>query len=91
MPPESTWRTVHWFGRPWQDVMGSIGAVIFLVTDIPLLLVDQTYIPPFAAWVTVAFAAIGVVERLSWRNYMTATLVFIVAIVWVLIALGVHF
>lgn len=85
------WKTARWFGRPWQDVCGSIAAITFLATDVPLIFVDATYVPPVAAFATAAWAAEGVLDRLSYGNYMSAALVSQFVVIWTLIGFGVHF
>lgn len=85
------WKTARWFGRPWQDVIGSCAMVSFLATDIPLLFIDATYVPPFAAWLTAVYAATGVVDRISYGNHMSAVLAGVVSVAWTLIGFGVHF
>jgi hypothetical protein len=83
------WRTFKIFGRPWQDLIFAVGEVVFLATLIPMLFRD-TNVPLFSGIGTAFMLYTFLLAHVSYRNWITVTLTFFTATLWVLIGLGVH-
>lgn len=85
-----TWRTRRFLGRPWQDLLFAAGEVVFLVTLVPVLMVDAN-VPLLTGLGTAAMLYAFMVAHVSYRNWITVALTALTATLWVLIGLGVHF
>jgi hypothetical protein len=88
--PTSDWRTTKVFGRPWQDLLFSIGEVVFLLTLIPMW-INHTDVPLFTGVGTAAMLYAFTAAHVSYRNWITVTLSFVTATLWLLIGMGVYF
>lgn len=86
--PLSGWRTYKIYGRPWQDLLFAIGEVVFLLTLVPLWLSNAS-VPLFTGLGTGFMLYAFMVAHISYRNWITVTLSFITATLWVLIGLGI--
>ena len=82
----------HWrvLGRPWQDVMFSIGQIVFLVSLVPLLLSDHD-VPALTALATAGMLTAFLAAHVSYRNWFTVAPTAVTVVVWALIGFGVHF
>lgn len=82
------WRTARIFGRPWQDLLFSVGEIVFLLTLIPIWVSDAR-VPLFSGLGT-GFMLYGfMVAHISYRNWITVGLTFVTATLWILSGLGV--
>lgn len=88
--PKTDWRTKRVLGRPWQDLLFSIGEAVFLVSLGPLLFTDAN-IPLFTGLATAAMLYSFAAAQASYRNWITLTLTSLTATIWLLLGLGIHF
>lgn len=88
LPKRLGWRTAKVCGRPWQDLLFSIGEIVFLLTLVPLWLSDAK-VPTFTGIGTGFMLYCFMMAHISYRNWITVVLSFITATLWVLIGLGV--
>lgn len=84
------WRTRKFFGRPWQDLVFAVGEIVFLVTLIPLLFKD-TNIGAFTGLGTAFMLYTFMLAHISYKNWITVSLTWITATIWLLVGLGVSF
>lgn len=82
------WRTAKVLGRPWQDLLFAIGEVVFLLTLVPLWL-SNAEVPLFTGLGTGFMLYAFMMAHISYRNWITVTLSFVTATLWVLIGLGI--
>lgn len=86
---QNKWRYRRYFGRPWQDIIFSIGEVVFLIALIPLLFTDSK-VPTYTGLSTGAMLYLFGLCQFSYRNWITLTLSLITATIWILLGVGVH-
>lgn len=84
-----TWRTYKFFGRPWQDLLFAIGEVVFLASLVPLWFKENANVPLFTGAATALMLYAFMVAHISYRNWITVTLSFVTATLWLLIGFGV--
>ena len=84
-----SWRTRQVLGRPWQDIVFAVGEVVFLITLAPLLF-RRTNVPLLTGLGTAAMLYTFMLAHISYRNWITVSLTWVTATLWVLIGLGVH-
>jgi hypothetical protein len=84
-----TWRTCTFLGRPWQDLTFAVGEVVFLVALVPLLF-SNARVPSYTGLSTAAMLYLFAVAQFSYRNWITLSLCWVTATLWLLLGLGVH-
>ena len=82
------WRTFKIVGRPWQDLLFSVGEIVFLTSLVPLLFRDSN-VPLFTGLATGGMLYAFALAHISYRNWITVTLSLVTATIWVLIGAGV--
>lgn len=85
-----TWRTRKILSRPWQDLIFAVGEIVFLASLFPVLADNSAHVPAFTGIATAIMLYAFMAAHVSYRNWITVTLTFVTATLWVLIGLGVH-
>lgn len=84
-----TWRTAKICGRPWQDLTFAVGEVVFLIALVPVLWA-HTRIPVYTGLSTGFMLYLFCAVQFSYKNWITLTLSWITATIWIMLGLGVH-
>ena len=85
----TSWCTAKVLGRPWQDLVFAVGEVVFLIALVPLIW-NGTHIPLYTGLSTGLMLYLFCVVQVSYRNWITLTLSFTTATIWILLGLGLH-